>query len=72
MYRDKSNQILPNLTQQRVYPGKERVSPTAAVYLAAVTEYITAEVLELAGNKVRDSKKVIIKPKVSSKMPLFG
>jgi len=36
------------------------VSKNASIALAATLEYITAEILELAGNTARDNKKVII------------
>ncbi|XP_072255424.1 histone H2A-like [Pyxicephalus adspersus] len=41
----------------------ERIGSGAGIYLAAVLEYLCAEVLELSGNAARDNKKSRILPR---------
>lgn len=41
----------------------ERISGTAAVYMAAVLEYVTAELLEIAGRVTAEAKKMRITPR---------
>uniref|UniRef100_A0A8C3MGJ2 Histone H2A n=1 Tax=Geospiza parvula TaxID=87175 RepID=A0A8C3MGJ2_GEOPR len=40
-----------------------RIGSGAAIYLAAVMEYVTAEVLELAGNAAHENRKTRILPR---------
>ena len=41
----------------------QRIGAGAPVYLSAVLEYLSAEILELAGNAARDNKKTRIIPR---------
>ena len=47
--------------KQGRYP--ERIGARAPVYLAAVLEYLAAEVLELVGNAAKDYKKTRVVPR---------
>ena len=49
--------------QMRKVSTKQLLGNAAPVYLAAVLEYLSAEVLELAGNAARDNKKARINPR---------
>eukprot|EP01111_Echinosteliopsis_oligospora_P000279 TRINITY_DN10260_c0_g1_i1.p1 TRINITY_DN10260_c0_g1~~TRINITY_DN10260_c0_g1_i1.p1 ORF type:complete len:138 (+),score=19.30 TRINITY_DN10260_c0_g1_i1:172-585(+) len=44
-------------TAMKRIAGGKRIGASASVYLASVLEYISAEILELAGNASRDNNK---------------
>ncbi|NWX10204.1 H2A1 protein, partial [Caloenas nicobarica] len=41
----------------------DSISPGAAIYLAAVLEYLTVEIMELVGNAARENKKARVMPR---------
>jgi len=51
------------LTQMKNHSSRPRTGFGAPIYMAAVVEYLMAEILELAGNAARDNKRIRVKPR---------
>ena len=54
---------IESILRNQVLRKHNNLSQTASVYLAGVLEYLTAEILELAGNAARDNKRSRIIPR---------